>query len=81
MNFWSLAPALAAGLLLGAFFFGGLWWTVRKGVVVPTAGALVLRQPAVAHGHYLGRILFRRGRGLAAVAARVSSALSWPAWS
>jgi F1F0 ATPase subunit 2 len=28
----SLVPALAAGLLLGAFFFGGLWWTVRKGV-------------------------------------------------
>jgi len=21
------------GLLLGAIFFGGLWWTVRKGVV------------------------------------------------
>lgn len=21
-----------AGVLLGAFFFGGLWWTIRKGV-------------------------------------------------
>ena len=28
----SLAPALAAGVLLGTLFFGGLWWTVRKGV-------------------------------------------------
>ncbi len=28
----SLAFALAAGILLGAFFFGGLWWTVRQGV-------------------------------------------------
>lgn len=28
----SLAFALAAGVLLGAFFFGGLWWTVRQGV-------------------------------------------------
>jgi F1F0 ATPase subunit 2 len=27
-----LAPPLAAGLLLGAFFFGGLWRTVIKGV-------------------------------------------------
>jgi len=27
-----LAPPLAAGLLLGAFFFGGLWWTVIRGV-------------------------------------------------
>ena len=24
--------ACVAGGLLGAFFFGGLWWTVRKGV-------------------------------------------------
>ncbi len=27
--------ALAAGMLLGALFFGGLWWTVRRGL---TAG-------------------------------------------
>jgi len=26
------APALGAGLVLGAVFFGGLWWTVRRGV-------------------------------------------------
>jgi F1F0 ATPase subunit 2 len=26
------AAASAAGLLLGAIFFGGLWFTVRKGV-------------------------------------------------
>jgi F1F0 ATPase subunit 2 len=25
-----LALALVAGVLLGAVFFGGLWWTVRK---------------------------------------------------
>jgi F1F0 ATPase subunit 2 len=28
----TLASALAAGVLLGAMFFGGLWWTVQKGV-------------------------------------------------
>lgn len=27
-----LAPAMAAGSFLGAFFFGGLWWTVKRGV-------------------------------------------------
>lgn len=27
-----LAAAMAAGMLLGAIFFGGLWWTVRMGV-------------------------------------------------
>ena len=31
-EFLFLAPALAAGVLLGAFFFGGLWWTVLRGV-------------------------------------------------
>ena len=28
-----LCLATFAGLLLGAIFFGGLWWTVQKGVV------------------------------------------------
>lgn len=27
----SLAPAMVKGFLLGVIFFGGLWWTVRKG--------------------------------------------------
>lgn len=29
---FALLLALAAGMLLGAIFFGGLWWTVRNGV-------------------------------------------------
>ena len=28
----SLASALAAGVLLGTMFFGGLWWTIRQGI-------------------------------------------------
>ena len=31
-DFLFLALALVAGLLLGTIFFGGLWWTVRKGI-------------------------------------------------
>ena len=27
-----LVLSLIAGFLLGAFFFGGLWWTVQKGI-------------------------------------------------
>ena len=27
-----LMPAWVAGALLGVIFFGGLWWTVRKGL-------------------------------------------------
>ncbi|MBU1565547.1 MAG: ATP synthase subunit I [Proteobacteria bacterium] len=26
-----LVPALVAGVVLGVMFFGGLWWTVRRG--------------------------------------------------
>jgi F1F0 ATPase subunit 2 len=28
----SIIGALAIGILLGALFFGGLWWTVRRGL-------------------------------------------------
>ena len=35
----ALVLSWLAGAALGAFFFGGLWWTVRK--------SLVSRQPAV----------------------------------
>lgn len=27
-----LALAWVAGMALGAMFYGGLWWTVRKGI-------------------------------------------------
>lgn len=30
---FTLAPAGLVGLALGAFFFGGLYWTVRRGLV------------------------------------------------
>jgi F1F0 ATPase subunit 2 len=44
----SLGIAFIAGLLLGAFFFGGLWWTVQKG--------LSSKQPALL---FLGSLLLR----------------------
>ncbi len=31
----ALLFAWAAGTVLGAIFFGGLWWTIRKGVSSP----------------------------------------------
>jgi F1F0 ATPase subunit 2 len=53
----SLALALMAGVLLGTLFFGGLWWTVRKGVSSghPAAwflGSLLLRTGLVLAGVY-----------------------------
>ena len=51
-----LLLALVAGLLLGLVFFGGLWWTVRRGLTArhPAllfVGSLVLRM-AVAVGGF-----------------------------
>ncbi len=54
----TMALAWAAGGLLGAFFFGGLWWTVRKGVssrwaALWFAGSLLVRMGAVLTGFYV----------------------------
>ena len=82
MKLLSLALALAAGVLLGAIFFGGLWWTVRKGVSSRAAGALVLRQPAAADERCtLAGFYFVSGGRLAAAAAVPRLDLSWRAWS
>lgn len=53
-----LVVAGVAGLWLGAIFFGGLWWTVRKGVSSPRpalwfVGSLLLRTGIVLAGFYV----------------------------
>ena len=53
-----LVLALSAGLLLGAIFFGGLWWTVRKGASSEQPafwflGSLLLRMSMALAGFYL----------------------------
>ena len=50
----SLVLAWVAGGVLGAMFFGGLWWTVRKGVSS--------RQPAL---WFFGSLLLRMSLALA----------------
>ena len=54
-----LMPVLAwvAGVLLGAIFFGGLWWTVRKGIssrrpALLFFSSLLLRMSIVIAGFY-----------------------------
>jgi F1F0 ATPase subunit 2 len=54
----SFISSLIAGLLLGAFFFGGLWWTVRKGIKSERValwffGSMLLRTGVVMLGFYL----------------------------
>jgi F1F0 ATPase subunit 2 len=53
-----LAPAFAAGVLLGSLFFGGLWWTVVGGVSSPRPalwflGSMLLRTSVTLAGFYL----------------------------
>ncbi len=50
----NLISALVSGFLLGAFFFGGLWWTVQKG--------LLSRRPAF---WFFGSLLLRTGTAVA----------------
>ena len=54
----TLASAGVAGLLLGGIFFGGLWWTVRKGVSAKRPAllflvSLVLRTAVTVAGFYV----------------------------
>lgn len=53
----TLMLAWGAGLVLGAVFFGGLWWTVRRGVsrqrpALWFAGSLLLRMGIALAGFY-----------------------------
>jgi len=54
----SLMVALITGIALGAMFFGGLWWTVQKGVsskepALWFLGSLLLRTSLTLTGFYL----------------------------
>ena len=76
-----LASALVAGVLLGAFFFGGLWWTVRKGLSSKRAalwflGSMLLRMSVALTGFY-----FVSGRQLGAAAALSPRVYPSRAWS
>ena len=60
-EFFTLALAGAAGVTLGTIFFGGLWWTVEKGVsskqpAVWFIGSLLLRMSIALVGlYFIGR--------------------------
>ena len=52
-----LISSLSMGVALGLFFFGGLWWTVKKGLASPRPalwflGSLLLRSAVVLCGFY-----------------------------
>jgi F1F0 ATPase subunit 2 len=54
----SWVAALLAGAILGAIFFGGLWWTVQRGAASPAPvrwflASLILRTAVVLGGFYI----------------------------
>lgn len=58
MNELGMLSSLAVGALLGAVFFGGLWWTVRRAmtsnhVALWMLGSFFLRIVIVLAGFYL----------------------------
>jgi F1F0 ATPase subunit 2 len=59
MNDWTtIALSGLSGLLLGILFFGGLWWTVRRGLTSRGAAAwfmvsLLVRTVLVVAGFYV----------------------------
>jgi F1F0 ATPase subunit 2 len=58
MNELRLFLSLLAGIALGAVFFGGLWWTVRRAMTSDRValwffGSLLLRTGIVLAGFYL----------------------------
>ncbi len=67
---WILAAVV--GLLLGAIFFGGLWWTVRRG--------LASRRPAL---WFFASLLLRMGiavTGFYWVARELGHSAGHPSW-
>ena len=54
----TLPLAAIAGVVLGLFFFGGLWWTVQRGVVsrhpaLLFIGSMILRLAVATGGFWL----------------------------
>jgi F1F0 ATPase subunit 2 len=57
-----MTAVLLAGVLLGAFFFGGLWWTVRRGVTAKIPALWFVGSSVVRTGVVLA-VFYRVGRG------------------
>ena len=57
IKFSAMILPLLSGLLLGTIFFGGLWWTIQRGVAsknpaILFSGSLLLRTGTALAGFY-----------------------------
>ncbi len=58
----NLCYPLIAGLLLGMIFFGGLWWTIKKGLLSPNPAWWFLLSFLLRTGFVLTGFYFIGGR-------------------
>ncbi|HEY5101273.1 MAG TPA: ATP synthase subunit I [Steroidobacteraceae bacterium] len=83
--------AVFAGVFLGALFFGGLWWTVRRGMTRRNPAlwfsmSLVLRMSACLVGFYLvsakgGPSLLLGLLGFVVARAVITRSVTRPGWT
>ena len=53
-----IALILTTGFLLGALFFGGLWWTTKRGMLSKSPALWFLGSLFIRYGDHHNRILF-----------------------
>lgn len=68
-DFLSVIVVLIIGFMLGCFFFGGLWWTLKKG--------LISSRPAL---YFLTSFLLRMGISVLGFYFTLSLNLLYSAW-
>lgn len=55
---WTMIASMLVGVLLGSLFFGGLWWTVNRGLssskqpAILFAGSMMVRTAIAVMGFY-----------------------------
>ncbi len=57
-NNWNLAAPFIEGSLLGAMFFGGLWWTIQRSVSSAYPGLLFSGSLFVRTGIFIAGLYF-----------------------
>ncbi len=81
-SIWGISLAALAGVVLGAMFFGGLWWTVRHALharhpALWFVGSALLRMGLALGGFYWVGVGVAGGAGGAGGAAGAGQGASW----
>jgi F1F0 ATPase subunit 2 len=75
-----LLMALGSGAVLGAFFFGGLWWTIRRGLRASAPALWFLGSLLVRSGSVIAGFLWLASGDIARLIAGLLGFLCVRAW-